>query len=882
MWRRYLRFFGSDVEADVEDELRFHLDAKVDELVEQGWSAEAARAEARREFGDLAAVRQTCRQLQRKNEERWKREDYFSGWRQDVIYGLRQLGRRWPTTLLAIVTLGIGVGAVAAVFGIVHAVVLRPLPFPDPDRVVTVWSTRESHDDVVTPRNFDSWRRDTRSFQRLAALERTTATLSDGSGAAQVLGGEVTSDFFSVFGISPALGRTFTSQEDTPPRQHLVVLSHRLWQERFAADSAVIGRQIRLDRESYTVIGVMPERFDLRPDGEQFWIPLALSGQEMNWSGVLYVFGRLQPHVTLQQAQAEMNVQSRILQARYPEMNRGRDTRVGEFASDLVGEYRRQLFILLAAVGSVFLIACANVANLLLARGTGRTRELTIRAALGASRSRIVRQLLTESFLLGIAGAALGLVVMAAAIHVAKLTAAAVVPRIGEANVDATILAVPMGLAVVCTLLSGTLPALRAAHLEPQGALVQAGRSMAGLARDRIRQIYIAVEVGLALVLLVAAGLLIRTAIAAQTVHPGFVPDRVVTGRTALPPTAYKTADQVADTYERILDTLAAQPGVRSAALTSKVPLGTSSMGLALKPNAVSPPLQNESSTDLQYVSPGYFATMQIPLKDGREFNAHDRARSVQVTLVNETLARRLWPNSDAVGQQLRLPELDGDSPIRQVIGVVADVHDNGLMVAPPAVLYIPIAQVPINPWHWTEQSLYVVARTQTDSLAAPELLRTVLQKVDPELPLGDVLTMNQRLAQSVSTARFYTLLLTILGLCGLALTAAGIYGVVAYFVSRQRAEIGIRMALGATRGNVLLFVVRQGMRPVLAGTGLGIVASLIVSRVLTAQLYGIGATDPLTFAAVTCALLGIAALACYIPARQAVKIDPMIALRSE
>jgi putative ABC transport system permease protein len=882
MWRRYLRFFGSDVEADVEDELRFHLDAKVDELVEQGWSAEAARAEARREFGDLAAVRQTCRQLQRKNEERRKREYYFSGWRQDVIYGLRQLGRRWPTTLLAIVTLGIGVGAVAAVFGIVHAIVLRPLPFPDPDRVVTVWSTRESHDDVVTPRNFDSWRRDTRSFQRLAALERTTATLSDGSSAVQVMGGEVTSDFFSVFGISPALGRTFTSQEDTPPRQYLVVLSHRLWQERFAADSAVIGRQIRLDRESYTVIGVMPERFDLRPDGEQFWIPLALSGQEMNWSGVLYVFGRLLPHVTLQQAQAEMNVQSRILQARYPEMNRGRDIRVGEFASDLVGEYRRQLFILLAAVGSVFLIACANVANLLLARGTGRTRELTIRAALGASRSRIVRQLLTESFLLGIAGAALGLVVMAAAIHVAKLTAAAVVPRLGEANVDATVLAVLMGLAVVCTLLSGTLPALRAAHLEPQGALVQAGRSVAGLARDRIRQTYIAVEVGLALVLLVAAGLLIRTAIAAQTVHPGFVPDRVVTGRTALPPTAYKTTDQVADTYEHILDTLVAQTGVRAAALTSKVPLGTSSMGLTLKPDAVSPPLQNESSTDLQYVSTGYFATMQIPLKDGREFNAHDRARSVQVTLVNETLARRLWPNRDAVGQQLRLPELDGDSPIRQVIGVVADVHDNGLMVVPPAVLYIPIAQVPINPWHWTEQSLYVVARTQTDSLAASELLRTALQKVDPELPLGDVLTMNQRLAQSVSTARFYTLLLTILGLCGLALTAAGIYGVVAYFVSRQRAEIGIRMALGATRGNVLLFVVRQGMRPVLAGTGLGIVASLIVSRVLAAQLYGIGATDPLTFAAVTCALLGIAALACYIPARQAAKVDPMIALRSE
>lgn len=883
MWRRYLRFFGSDVKADVEDELRFHLDAKVDELISQGWSTEAAMAEARREFGDLATLRQTCQQLQHKTEARRKRQHYFSGWRQDISCGLQQLSHRWPTTLLAIVTLGIGVGAVAAVFGIVQAVILRPLPFPDPDQVVTVWSTREGHDDVATPRNFDSWRRDAQSFQRLAALQRTTATLTDETRAVQVLGGEVTSDFFSVFGISPALGRTFTSDDDIPPRKHLIVLGHRLWQERFASDRALIGRQIHLDRESYTVIGVMPERFDLQPDGEQFWIPLALSGQEMNWTGgVLYVFGRLRPHVTLRQAQAEMNVQSRILQSRYPEMNRGRGIRVGEFAADLVGDYKRQLFILLAAVGSVFLIACANVANLLLARSTGRTRELTIRAALGASRSRIVRQLLTESLLLGIAGAAFGLVVTATTIHLAKVTAAAVVPRLGEATVDAEVLAVLMNLAVVCTLLSGTIPALRAAYLDPQGALVQSGRSVAGLARDRVRQTYIAVEVSLALVLLVAAGLLIRTAIAAQTVRPGFVPDHVVTGRTALPPTAYRTADQIADAYNRVLNALADQPGVRSAALTSKVPLGASSMGVLFKPDAVTPPLQNEFSTELQYVSHGYFAAMQIPLQRGREFDAHDRTGSVPVALVNETLARRLWPDRDAVGRQLRLPELDGDSPLRQVIGVVADVHDNGLMVAPPAVLYIPVAQVPLNPWHWTEQSLYVVARTQTDSLATSELLRTALQKVDPELPLGNVLTMDQRLAQSVSAARFYTLLLTILGLCGLVLTAAGIYGVVAYFVGRQRAEIGIRMALGATRRNVLLFVLRQGMRPVLAGIGLGIVASLTVSRVLAAQLYGVGSTDPLTFAAVTCALLGVAAFACYIPARQAAKVDPMIALRSE
>jgi|SRR5579872_7345377 len=883
LWRRYLRFFGANVAADVEEELRFHLDAKVDELAAQGWTREAARAEAQRQFGDVAAVRQICQQLGSENENRMRRAEYFIGWRQDVVYGLRQLCRHWATTLLAVLTLGLGVGAVAAVFSIVHAVILRPLPFPDTDRIVTVWSTRQGQDDEVTPRNFDSWRRGARSFTQLAALELTTFTLSETGNAMQVPGGEVTPDFFSVFGVPALFGRTFTNDEGRPPRLHLVVLSHRLWQSRFAADPGVLGRQIRLNREPYTVIGVMPARFDLRPEGEQLWIPQALSGQEMNWTGgVFYVFGRLQPHLTLRQAQAEMAVMSRILQARYPDMNRGRDIRVGDFAGDLVGGYRRQLLILLAAVGSVLLIACANVANLLLARGTGRTGELTIRAALGATRSRIIRQLLTESLLLGLAGAAIGLVVTDSSIHVAKLVGTSAVPRLGDASVDAGVLIVLLGLALACTLLSGMLPALRAPQVDLQSALGQGGRSSCGLARDGARNAYIAVEVALALVLLVTAGLLIRTAVAAQNVRPGFVPDRVVAGRTALPSAVYKTSDQVRSAYERMLAALTTQPGVVSAALTSKVPLGTSALGLVLKPNAVVPPLKDQVSTELRYVSPEYFGTLQIPLLRGREFSSHDRAGSAQVILVNETLARRLWPGRDPVGQAVRIPELDTGSPIWQVIGAVADVRDNGLMAPPPAVLYVPVAQVSINPWHWTEQSLYLVARTQTYPLAGPELLQAALQKIDPELPLGDVRTMDQRLAQSVSAARFYTLLLTILGLCGLVLTAAGIYGVVAYFVSRQRPEIGIRIALGATRGTILLFVVRQGMRPVLAGVGFGIAASLIASRALAAQLYGVGAMDPLTFAAVTFLLVGIAVLACYVPARQAAQVDPMIALRRE
>ncbi len=883
MLHRYLRFFRPDIKTEVDDELSFHIDAKVEELVARGWTREAARLEAKKRFGDFETVQQVCRQLGTENEKRAQRAEYFLGWRQDIVYGLRQLLARWPTSLLAILMLGIGIGAVAAVFSIVNAVILRPLPFPHPDRIVTLSSTRQGRDDEVTPRNFMSWKEGARSFTEVGALEPATITLSDAGNAEQIPAGPVTANFFSVFGVQPMLGRTFTLEEDRPPRRHLVVLSHRLWMERFASDPNVLGRQIRLNRELYTVIGVMPASFDLRVDAEQLWIPLALTSQQMNWKGgVFQVFARLRPEATLTQARAEMSVMSKVLRDRYPDMNRGLDIRVGDFSADLVGDYRQQLLVLLAAVGSVLLIACANVANLLLARGAGRGRELTIRAALGATRSRIIRQLITESLLLGLAGAAFGLIVTDASLRAMKSLGASDVPRLNEAGVDATLLLVVLGLAFGCTLLFGMMPALRSSRFNLQSALGQGGRSSQGLSRDRTRNAYIAVQACLALVLLVAAGLLIRTAIAAQNVQPGFNPGNVITGRTALPSTYYRTADQIIAAYSRVQDDLALHPGVLSAALTSKVPLGSGSMGLTIKPDAVNPLLKDQLATELSYVSPAFFATMQIPILSGRAFDTHDCSGSAPVAIVNETLARVLWPGKNPVGQNVRIPELEAGTPNWKVVGVVADVHDDGLMTAPPPVLYISFAQVPLNPWHWTEQSLYLVARTRPHLVAASEILQTALHGIDPELPLGDIRTMDERLSQSLSNARFYALTLTILGLCGFLLTAAGIYGVVGYFVTRQRAEIGIRMALGASRGTVLLYVLRQGMRPVLLGIGLGLAASLAVSRLLASQLFGVGSMDPLTFVLVSCMLLVVAALACLIPAQQASRIDPMSALRSD
>lgn len=807
----------------------------------------------------------------------------FSAFYQDVKSGAVQLRKSLGTTLLALIALGIGMGVVTAVFSILYAVVLRPLPFPAADRLISVWSVRGGVDNVVTPRNFEAWRRQAHCFTRLGAVQATTFTLSQGGSAAQIPGGFVSAGFLQVFGMSPELGRTFTPEEDRPPRLHLVVLSHRLWQQQFGADRQILGTQVHLNREAFTVIGVMPSSFSIRPGSEEAWVPLALSGQEMNWTGgVLNVVGRLRAGVTLKQAQAEMNVMARNLEMLYPEMNRDRGIRVRDYAADIVGDYKSRLFILLGAVGFVLLIACANVANLLLARSAGRAQELALRAALGATRSRVIRQLLTESMLVGLLGAALGLGLAQFLITIVGKLGLDAIPRLDQASVNGQVFFFAVGLGLVSTLLAGLLPAVRAAQVDIQRVLRQGGRSATGLARDRARNFYIAGEVALALILLVSAGLLIRTAIAAEHIQPGYSPGRVVSGRTALPPHLYSNSKQVIGAYERILRSLRGQPGVVSAALSSKVPLSNSTVGLVLKQSSVTSLLKQDFSTELHYVSDGYLSTMQIPLLAGREFALHDRADSAQVVLVSNGVARHLWPNSRAVGQMIRIPELEGRVEGWQVIGVVADVRANGPMSAPPPVIYIPFAQVSTNPWHWIEQSLYLVARTRSDGLSMSGLLKKPLMDFDPELPLGDVRTMDQRLTRSAVITHFYTLVLTMLGGCGLLLTVAGIYGVVSYFVKRQRAEIGVRLALGSSRAGVLIFVIRQGMSPVLAGIGIGLVGTFATTRLLATQLYGVGTADPLTLATVTLALMAVAALACYIPAREAAKVDPMVALRSE
>jgi predicted permease len=883
MWRRYLRFFGSNISADVHDELSFHLQAAVDDLIAQGLSPENALIEARRRFGNSTAVLQDCEAIAKRKESRDAWTFGFAALMQDLRYGWAQVRKSSGSAFLAALTLGIGVGIVTAVFSIVYAVLLRPLPFAQPDRIVSLWSVQHGVEDVVTPWNFSAWRRGARSFSEMAASEQTTFTLSQAGAPKQVAAAFVSQHYFDIFRVDPKLGRVFTPGEDIAPRLHLAVVSESLWHGQFHSDPAIIGRRIDLNREPFTIIGVMSAALSLEPGAPDVWVPLALSGAEMKWTGgILKVVGRLAPGSSLKTAQAEMDTLAPRLAALEPGGTRDRGIRVRSYASDLVSSVRNRLLILSVAVCFVLLIACTNVANLLLAQGAARNTELAIRSALGASRRRILRQLLTEGLLVGLGGAGIGLALAQFLVSIMIRLAPSSIPRLDQAGINATVLCFAIFVGLSAAVFAGMIPALRSAPVDLQSALRSGGRGVAGAGNEKARFLFISIEVASASVLLVSAGLLIRSGLEAQRLAPGFYPQNVVAGRTALPLAAYRSAPGLIQAYEQVLFSLRQDRGVASAALTSKVPLSMSTVGLALKPDSVEGALTHELATDLRYVSDDYLHALQVPLLAGREFSVHDDANSRQVLLVSNALAKQLWPHRQAVGQRIRIPELEGHEAEWEVVGVAADIKENGLIAPAPNVLYIPFRQVSIHPWRWIEQSLFLVIRTRGIANDVTSILQRSLTNVDPELPLGDVATMNERLRTSVATAQFYTLLLTVLGACGLVLTLAGIYGVVAYFVRRQQSELGIRLALGASRMDLVRVVLRSGLRPVLVGSVCGLLLTLISTRLLREQLFGVSNLDPLTLTTATVVLISCATLACLLPVRQAIHLDPAIVLRRD
>jgi predicted permease len=884
--RRWPRLWRTSVEDEVEHELAFHLEMTTRELVEKGMSLTNARAEAERRFGDSAAIDAECKRYGHERDRRAVRAEYLDELRQDVIFAVRQLMRTRAFAIVAVLTLALGIGATAAVFSALDAVALRPLPYADPDRIVQVRPTRQGVRTDPSPPEFLAFR-DLPAFDHVAAaVLQAGITMRLGDVPEMITGGRVSAGYFAVFGARPLVGRTFTRDEDVPG-SNVAVISYRLWMSHFNGDRGAVNRVVDIDGTAHTILGVMPPSFDLKRGSEDIWTPLALAPDDATKYGEHYlaVFARLRAGVTPAQARAPALAAEREMSSHIPFRTlKSTDygVQIDRYRDSLVGNYQSLLLVLLGAVGFVLLIACGNVANLLLARGSARMKELAIRAALGAGRGRIVRQLLTESLVLAATGAVAGLAVGFGLLRVILAVSPDDIPRLEQASIDWRVLGFTLGIAIVSALVFGLVPALRAARPQLQQTLREGGRG--SVTRDRLRPVLVAAEVALAITLLVGSGLLIRSAWLMQHVDPGFDPRGVLTARLILPGPRYPSAAAITQVYGAIRDEAARIPGVQSAALTSVVPLSGSAMQSSVEGEG-RPENDKSPQANVRFTSNGYFATMRIPLIAGRDIATTDNASAPGVAVVNEALARLLWPESDprdVLGRGIAGVAPKNGPKYRTIVGVVSNVHDAALNEKPVAEFYIPYQQTPELIWPLVQRSLVVVLRGPFTKGAAEALARPLARavaRVDASLPLTEAKSMSEYLRGSLATARMNTVLLSLLGAIALVLAMVGIYGVVSYFVNQHVHEIGVRMALGATPGSIWGFVMRRGLTPIVAGLVTGITLSLVTTTVLRQQLFGVTAHDPLTLSGVGSLLLVIAILAMYVPARRAMRVPPIVAL---
>ncbi len=806
---------------------------------------------------------------------------------QDFRYALRMLRKSPGFAAVAIGTLALGIGATTAIFSLVRAVLLDPLPFGDADRIVAVMEVWKGQRGNVSGGMFADLRRDSKSFDLLAATRFSNMNLAVGDDAERVLGARVTHEFFSVFGVPPALGRAIRPEEDRPGGERVVVLSHRVWTSRLGGSTGVLGQVVRLNGEPYTIVGVMPKSFNIARDDEDLWIPAALAPEVLanHDSHNLVVSGLLRPGVTIANAQAEASAIMANIRKAHPDEASERDFRVQAMRELIVEDYSHRLWILFGAVGLVLLIACINVSSMLLARGTLRTRELTVRSAVGASRRRIARQLLTENLALGILGGVLGVLGASAAVGALVAASPGDVPRIDAAGIDGTALAFALGVSILSALFFGLAPVLRAARGDLHTGLREGGRGTRGAGRDRVRAILVAGQITLVLPLLVGAGLLIRTALHLQRVDPGFDPRGVLTARVSLPRATYEDPRAVSRALENVVGELERSPAVASAALTTQVPLGPGGNSNGLVAEAATLDVTKAVDSRLRIVTRGYLKTMGIPLLRGRNFDERDVAGMPRVMIVSDTLARRLWPGEDAIGKRVACCEGSREDPMwKTVVGIAGGTRNRGLGEDVYPEFYIPIGQTP--PGRVGLGAAHCHARRKGEERrnrdGQPARCAPRVQAVAPGVPAYDLKTMNERLRESLAQERFATILLTALGIAGLLLSAVGIYGIVAYFVAARTAEFGVRMALGATARDIVIATARHGLPPVAIGLAAGTGAALAVTRWLGATLRGVTPTDPVTFAAVVLVLAAAAGLAMWAPARRATRIDPSTALRSE
>lgn len=809
----------------------------------------------------------------------------------DIKVAFRVLRKAAGFSVAAVIVLALGIGANSAIFSIVYGVLLRPLPFANSDRLVQLWHVPPAKSFPgltqfsLSAANYLDWEQQNDVFEKTAVYCYTDFRLT-GNGDPQVIqAARVEPTFFSVLAMKPLLGRAIGAGDDQPGQSHVVVLSHKLWKTQFGGDEHIVGRALQLNGQSYTVIGVMSPAF-VKPEFASLWTPLVWDPVERTVRGEHHFLavGLLKPHISIAQAQSELSAIAARLARQYPADNAGWGAKVVPLREETVGDVRKPLLILLGAVACVLLIACANVANLIMARTLARRKEIAIRTALGANRARIMRQILSESVLLSLAGSALGLIVAHFSTRLVVDYLGSSLPRFHEIQLDGTVLAFTFVIAVAAGLMAGAMPAWRISTADPNDALKQGvGRTDAAAGHKNTRSILVVVEVGLSLVLLVAAGLMMRTLWNLHNVDPGFAPQHLLTMSIGVSSTDYSTPEQEASFFAGLLQRVRALPGVQAAGTTDDLPLtgGGSTQPIAIQghPEAA---MADQPEVSVRLISPGYFSAMGMQLLRGRDLTEADTATSPAVVIISESMAKRFWPNEDPIGKRLTLTFFP--ARVREIVGVVRDVKDDGLVAQEAATLYWPLSQfyVPerMGPYH--SFPLQLAVRTTTNPASAVVDVRNAIHQLSASTPITDVKTMEEVIDESISPQRLNLYLLAAFAALAVLLAAVGIYSVLAYGVRQRVREIGIRMALGANIADVLRMVLVEGMRPTLLGVAIGAAAAVAFSRVLSSLIYGVRATDALTFTGVSVLLVGVGLFASLLPAYRASRVNPLEALRDE
>jgi len=868
-------FNKEDVDHELNEEIRAHLDLLTETKIKQGLSPEDARRAALVELGGVEQIKESVREV--------RHGRLLEDLAQDARYAVRSLRKHPGFTFVAVLTLALGIGANTAIFSVINAVLLRPLPYANADRLVLLTETVSERPIGVSYPNFVDWRNQSTTFENIAAVRHRDSFNLTGAGESERLQGRlVSANFLSTLGVNPIAGRDFVAEDDRPGAAPTVILSHALWQRRFGGDQKIIGSQLTLNRQSFTVIGITPAEFQYGPDAD-VTVPISSQAERYAARGRdpgIETVARIKPGVSVEAANAELNTIAARLEQQYPESNNGHRVRLDSLREATVGDIRPTLLTLLGAVGLVLLIACANVANLLLARSTRRQKEIAIRTALGAGRRRILRQLFTESVLLAIAAGVAGLILALVGTSLLCSYLPEDIPRIREITTDAPVLVFTLAASLLTGVLFGLAPALQTSKPALTETLKEGERNSSP-GHNRTGKILVVTEVALTLVLLIGAGLLVKSFWRLMQVDPGFNPENLLAMQIAVnanPDEGPRVANFLDQLQQRVRQT----PGVQSVAISNGLPFESANQpAFVIEGQAPAEP-GKEPNGILYIVSPDYLETLQITVMRGRTFSAHDTPGTTPVALIDEVFARQYFPNQDPLGKRLR--QAGSNTEYREIVGIVRHVEHTNLegRSAERGEIYTAFNQIPVDRLPRFVRRVNLLARTTVDPLSLAQSVRGQIAALDKDQAVFNVRTMEQALSRSVAARRFSMILLSEFATLALILAAVGIYGVISYSVAQRTREVGIRMALGAQTTDVLRLIVRDGLKLVVIGVLVGLAGAFMLSRLLTTLLFGVTPTDTLTYATVALVLVGVALAACYIPARRAAKVDPLVALRFE